>query len=157
MQVSRTDAELSSLDGGKGSSSRGVIPECLHQLSAPHTLHPDTLRFVHESLEDDVVRFCVISQHDRAPATVADVIAFLSAQGATVERFSVRKNWQRQNGRLRLQTAKILEKDRRDVSRDDIKEYFETLSNQIRSIASAFIWNTDEASVSSRRKRLCSK
>jgi hypothetical protein len=40
--------------------------------------------------------------------------------------------------------AKVLEKDRHDMSPDDIKQYFETLKAQIRSIPSAFVWNADE-------------
>jgi hypothetical protein len=54
---------------------------------------------------------------------------------------------QRQKQRLCLQTAKIFEKDWHDVSPDDIKQYIETLSVQIKSIPSAFVWNTDETRV----------
>jgi hypothetical protein len=48
---------------------------------------------------------------------------------------------------LCLQTAKVLESDLYGVSPDDIKQYFENLSVQIRSIPSTFVWNADERRV----------
>jgi hypothetical protein len=48
---------------------------------------------------------------------------------------------------LSLQTAKVLEKDRYDMSPDDIKQYFETLSVQIWSILFAFVWDVDDTRV----------
>jgi hypothetical protein len=59
---------------------------------------------------------------------------------------------QRQN-RLCLQTAKVFDKDQLDVSPDDINQYFETLSVQIRSISSIFVWNADETRVGCPEKR----
>jgi hypothetical protein len=48
---------------------------------------------------------------------------------------------------LCLQTIKALEKDQHDVSPNDIKQYFEILSAQIKSILFAFVWNADETRV----------
>jgi hypothetical protein len=39
------------------------------------------------------------------------------------------------------------EENRHDVSPDDVKQYFETLSIPVRSIRSAFVWNKDETRV----------
>jgi hypothetical protein len=48
--------------------------------------------------------------------------------------------------------AKVLEKDWHDVSLHDVKQYFETLSLQIRSIPSGFAWNADEPMVGCSKK-----
>jgi hypothetical protein len=50
---------------------------------------------------------------------------------------------------LVVQPAKYLEKDRHDVSADNIRVYFESISAQLTSIPSAFFWNLDETRVGS--------
>jgi CYTH domain-containing protein len=50
---------------------------------------------------------------------------------------------------LAVQRAKHLEKDRHDVSADDIRVYFESISAQPTSIPSAFFWNVDGTRVGS--------
>jgi hypothetical protein len=53
---------------------------------------------------------------------------------------------------LCLRTANVLDKDRHDVSPDDIKQYSETPSVPIRSIPPAFVWNADETRVGCPKK-----
>jgi hypothetical protein len=48
---------------------------------------------------------------------------------------------------LAVQRAKYLEKDRHDVSADDIRVDFESISAQLTSIPSEFFWNVDETRV----------
>jgi hypothetical protein len=48
--------------------------------------------------------------------------------------------------------AKVLEKDRHDVLPDSVKQYVDTLSFEIRSIRSAFVWNANEARVGCPKK-----
>jgi hypothetical protein len=98
-----------------------MIAEYLHQCSAPHALHPRHSRLVQKSFKDSVVRFCLTRQHDKTPATMFDIIDFLSAQRVTVDRFWVRNFAQWQKQRLCLHTAKVLERDLHDVSPDDIR------------------------------------
>jgi hypothetical protein len=50
---------------------------------------------------------------------------------------------------LVVQRVQYLEKDRHDVSADDIRVYFESISAQLTSIPSAFFWNVDETRVRS--------
>jgi hypothetical protein len=50
---------------------------------------------------------------------------------------------------LGVEWAKYLEKDCHDVSADDIRMYFESISAQFTSIPSAFFWNADENRVGS--------
>jgi hypothetical protein len=101
------------------------------------------------------VQFYLTHQHDRLPAMMSDFIDFLSAEGVTVDRFWVQNFVQRRKQRLCLQMAKVLEEAWHDVSPDDIKQYFETLSVQIRSIPSKFLWNADETRVRCPKKHLC--
>jgi hypothetical protein len=48
-----------------------------------------------------------------------------------------------------VRRAKYLEKDRHDVSADDIRVYFESISAQLTSIPSTFFWNADKTRVDS--------
>jgi hypothetical protein len=50
---------------------------------------------------------------------------------------------------LAVQRAKYVEKDRHDVSADDIRVHFESISAQLASIPLAFFWNPDETRVGS--------
>jgi hypothetical protein len=50
---------------------------------------------------------------------------------------------------LAVQRAKYLEKDRHDVSADDIRVYFDSINAQFTSIPSTFFWNADEARMGS--------
>jgi hypothetical protein len=50
---------------------------------------------------------------------------------------------------LAVQRAKYLEKDRHDLSADDVRVYFESISAQPTSIPSAFFWHADETRVGS--------
>jgi hypothetical protein len=50
---------------------------------------------------------------------------------------------------LGVPRAKDLEKDHHDVSADDIRVYFESISAQLTSISSAFQKNADETRVGS--------
>jgi hypothetical protein len=129
-----------------------MMAEYIHGLSAPDGLHPGRPRLVHETLEEEVVRFCLTRQHERAPATFTDVIDFLKTKGVAVDRFWVRHFVQRQQERLCAQKAKILDKERHDVSPDDVRRYFQTLDGQLKSIPSAFVWNADETRVGCPKK-----
>jgi hypothetical protein len=66
LQISMTDAELSSIFGRKRSWSRGMICEYLHQLSSSHALHPGRPRSISEDLEAKLVRFCFTGQHNKS-------------------------------------------------------------------------------------------
>jgi hypothetical protein len=50
---------------------------------------------------------------------------------------------------LAVQRTKYLEKDRHDVSADNIRVYFEGISAQFTSIPSSFFWNADETRMGS--------
>jgi hypothetical protein len=55
LQISVTNAELSSIFGRKGSWSRGMILEYLHQLSSSHALRLRPPRLVSKDLEAKLV------------------------------------------------------------------------------------------------------
>jgi hypothetical protein len=72
LQISVTNAGMSSISDHKGSWSRGMTCEYLHQLSSSHALRPGRPRLVSEDLEAELVRFCLTRRHDKAPVTVSD-------------------------------------------------------------------------------------
>jgi hypothetical protein len=152
LHISMTDAELSSIFGRKGSWSRGIIQEYLHQLSAPCALYPGRQRLVHEALEEEVVRLCLNRQHERVFVTFSDVIDFLNSKCIAVDRFWVRHFVQRQKERLCVQKTTMLEKDRHNVSLDDMKRNFETLAGQVKSNPSRSVWSADQMKVGCQKK-----
>jgi hypothetical protein len=53
----------------------------------------------------------------------------------------------RHKAQLCFQKAHVLEKDRDDVSPDEVRSYFETVVGQREAIPLPFVWNVDEAMV----------
>jgi hypothetical protein len=43
--------------------------------------------------------------------------------------------------------VRVLEKDRHDVSPDEVRSYFDTVAGQLKAIPSPFVWNVDEMKV----------
>jgi hypothetical protein len=149
LKVSITGAELSTVFRRKGSWAHGMIAEHLLALDSSGRLHPGHPGPVDHTLEDDVVRFCLRRQQEQQPVTFFDVIDYLGEKSIVVDRFWVHRFVDRQSQMLAVQRAKCLEKDRHDVSADDIRVYFESISAQLTSIPSAFQKNADETRVGS--------
>jgi hypothetical protein len=80
------------------------------------------------------------------------VLDYLGEKSIVVDRFWVSRFVNRYSQLLAVQRAKYLEKDHHDVSADDIKVYFESISAQLTSIPSAFFWNADETRVDSAKQ-----
>jgi hypothetical protein len=93
-----------------------MITEYLHRLSKKDSLDPGRPRLVLKSLEEDVARFCLNRQYERAPAAFPDVMEFIGAVDVIVDRFWVRCFVHCQVERLRIQKATILAEDRHKVS-----------------------------------------
>jgi hypothetical protein len=149
LKFSITGAELSTGFGRNGSWAHGMIPEHLHALDSPDALHPGRPGLVDHTLEDDFVRFCLQRQQERQPITFSDVIDYLGEESMVVDRFWVYRFVSRHSQMLAVRQARYLEKDSHDVSADDIRMYFESISAQFTSIPSAFFWNVDETRVGS--------
>jgi hypothetical protein len=147
LQISVTGTEVSSIFGRAGSRSRGMICEYLHQLSSSHALHPGRSRLVSEDLEAELVRFCLTCQHDKAPVTVSDMINLLAVQDVSVDRFWVRNFVMRHKEQLGFQKARVLEKDRHDVSPNEARSYFDTVAGKLTAFPSPFVWNVYETRV----------
>jgi hypothetical protein len=111
LQISVTDAELSSIFDRKGSWSRGMICEYLHQLSSSHALHPGRPRLVFEDLEAELARLCLTGQHDKAPVTVSDMTNLLAVQDVSVDRFWVRNFVMQHKEQMCFQKARVFAKD----------------------------------------------
>jgi hypothetical protein len=53
----------------------------------------------------------------------------------------------RHKEQLCFQKAGVLEKDRHDVSPDEVRSYFDAVAGQLKAIPSPFVWNVDETRV----------
>jgi hypothetical protein len=50
----------------------------------------------------------------------------------------------RHKEQLCFQKARVLEKDGHNVSPDEVRSYFDTVTGQLKAIPSPFVWNVDE-------------
>jgi hypothetical protein len=71
----------------------------------------------------------------------------LAVQDVSVDRLWVRNFVMRHKEQLCFQRARVLEKDRHDVSPDEVRSYFDTVAGQLEAIPSPFMWNVDETTV----------
>jgi hypothetical protein len=53
----------------------------------------------------------------------------------------------RHKEQLCFQKVRVLEKDRHDVSPDEVRSYFDTVAGQLKAIPSPFVWNVDATTV----------
>jgi hypothetical protein len=120
--------------------------EYLHQVSSSHALHSGRPRLVSEDLEAELVRFCLTHQHDKARVTVLDMINLLAVQYVNVNRSWVRNFVMRHKEQMCFRKARVLEKNRHDVSPDEVRNYFSTGAGQLKAIPLSFVWNIDEKS-----------
>jgi hypothetical protein len=124
-----------------------------HDLGIPsstffsHALHAGRPRLASEDLEAELVRFYLTGQHEKAPVTVLDMINLLAVQDVNVDRSWVRNFVMRQKEQLCFSKARVFEKDRHDVSPDEVRSYFGTVTGQLKGIRSPFVWNVDETRV----------
>jgi hypothetical protein len=70
-----------------------------------------------------------------------------AVQDVNVNRFWVRNFVMRHKEQLCFQKARVLEKDRHDVSSDEVRSYFDTVAGQFKAIPSPFVWKVDETRV----------
>jgi hypothetical protein len=75
------------------------------------------------------------------------MINLLAVPDVNVDRFWVRNFVMRPKEQLCFQKARVLEKDRHDVSPDEVRSYFDTVAGQLKAIPSPFMWNLDETRV----------
>jgi hypothetical protein len=75
------------------------------------------------------------------------VIDFMAQNGTQTNRFWTNRFVKRNNNVLLIQTANLLEKERHNVSEEDLRNYFATVSIQLEKVPSLFVWNADETRV----------
>jgi hypothetical protein len=71
----------------------------------------------------------------------------MSEKNVQVDGFWVRRFVERNRAILTFQKAKLLEKERHEVSAKDMKRYFEAVSVHVHKVPSIFVWNADETRV----------
>jgi hypothetical protein len=75
------------------------------------------------------------------------MINLLVVQDVNVDRFWVRNFVMGHKEQMRFQKARVLEKDRHNVSPDEVRNYFDTVAGQLKTIPSPFVRNVDETRV----------
>jgi hypothetical protein len=60
--------------------------------------------------------------------------------------------FERSKEKLAVQESVFIEKERYEVSADDLERYFETVGMHLRDVPSLFMWNVDETRIRSPKK-----
>jgi hypothetical protein len=117
---------------------------------------PTPIRTGHErpnllepGLEHNLIQLCLVQQRARIPATIYDVIDYLTQKSITADWWWDARFVERHKAELTVQKASVLERSRYGVARDDVKKYFDILRKEYRSIPSLFVWNVDDPAVGS--------
>jgi hypothetical protein len=79
------------------------------------------------------------------------VVDFMAQNGTQINRFWINRFLKRNNNVLTIQTANLLEKERYNVSEEDLCNYFDTMSIQFEKFPSLFVSNAGETRVASPR------
>jgi hypothetical protein len=93
--------------------------------------------------ERQLVDFCFLRQAEKWTGRIQDPIDFRSENNVQVDGFWVPRFVERNRAILAFQKAKLLEKERREVSAEDMKRYFEAVSMHVQNVPSIFVWNAD--------------
>jgi hypothetical protein len=75
------------------------------------------------------------------------MVNLLAVQDVNVDRFWVRNFVMRYKEQLCFQKARVLEKDRHNVSPEEVRSYFDTVAGKLKAIPSPFVGNVDETRV----------
>jgi hypothetical protein len=79
--------------------------------------------------------------------TIQAAIDFMTQNHSQINRFEINRFVKRNNNVLTIQTANLLEKERHQVSEEDLRYYFDTVSIQSEKVPSLLLWNADETRV----------
>jgi hypothetical protein len=77
----------------------------------------------------------------------------MNQNGLQIDRFWVYRFIKRNGETLTKQAARSLEKERHEVSEQDIKSYFDAIVLYLQKVPSLFVWNADETRVGSPKRR----
>jgi hypothetical protein len=93
-------------------------------------------------------------QPERNAVTIDDVFDFIREAGKQVDRLWVSRFVKRNNNESVVYKTVLVQKERREMSADDLEHYFETVGLHLKDVPSLFAWNADETrSGSPKRQR----
>jgi hypothetical protein len=92
----------------------------------------------------------VTSENDTV--TVQDAIDFMNQNGLQIDRFWVYRFIKRNGEALKKQTAKLLEKERDEVSEQHSKSHSDAIVLHLQKVPSLFAWNADETRLGSPKR-----
>jgi hypothetical protein len=79
--------------------------------------------------------------------TIQAMIDFMAQNATQINRFWINRFAKRSNNVLTIQMATRFEKERRNVSEQDLRNYFDTVSIQLKTIPALFVRNAGETRV----------
>jgi hypothetical protein len=78
----------------------------------------------------------------------------MAQNGTQINRFWINRSVKRKNNVFTIQTANLLEKERHNISEEDVRNYFDTVLVQLKKISSLFVCNADETRIGFAKKCL---
>jgi hypothetical protein len=77
----------------------------------------------------------------------------MNQNGFQINRFWVYRFIKSNGETLAKQTARLLEKERHEISEQDMKSYFDAIVLDLQKVPSFFVWNAEETRVDSSKRR----
>jgi hypothetical protein len=99
----------------------------LHQLKSDMLIAYDRPKLTESDIEKKLIRFDLVPQSHSTPVTMQDAIDFTNDNGLKIDKFSVCRPAERKSETLIFHQAKYSGTERRNVSADDLKRYFDAI------------------------------
>jgi hypothetical protein len=131
MQIQTTDAELSILFGHSGGWAQGTIARDVHSANSEKLTARWCPKAIDSDKEKKLIQFCSVRQSEKNLVTVQDAIDFRHDNRVQVDKFWVRRFVERNSETLALQHARLLKKERHEISEDDLNRYFDAVTIQL--------------------------
>jgi hypothetical protein len=132
---------------------QSVISRYFHQCQNDNLLHKGSPELAESDVETRFMQFCLRHQPERNPVTVEESIEFLGEQGMQVDRSWMTRFVEHNESKLALQETVSIEKERHEISVDDLKRYFPTVDSSLKKVPSLFVWNGNETRIGSPKKQ----
>jgi hypothetical protein len=141
-QMPITDTELSVLFGHTGGWANGIITRHLQHLTSDKPIARGRPKSVQAEAERRLIQFCLTWQREKNHVTIHAAIDFMTQNGTQINQFWINRLVKRNNNVITIQTANLLEK-RHNLSEGDLRDYFDTVSIQLKKVPPLFVWNAD--------------
>jgi hypothetical protein len=153
MKVPLMEAELSQFFGHAQGLAQRMISRYLQYIGSEKPIARSRPIAAESDGEQRLVQCCLPRQAENDPVTIQDAIDFMNQNGLQIDRFWVYRFIKRNGETFTKQTAILSEKERREVSEQNIKSYSDAIVLHLQKVPSVFVWDAAETRVGSAKRR----